>query len=982
VLWRLGISGDRPIVLVSASNAQGVGLLRTLAQALRVWSWGGVGCDLVMVNAEAHSYTMPLAREIAGLRERYVAEIGASPAAPNAAGFHVVQPNELSPEELRTLRALARIELDADGRPLAHHVQDWREPHDEALAARRTVARAPVSGPLAGRGASRVSAGEFVDGGREYAFDVNHDTRPRRPWVNVMANPEFGTQASEAGGGHTWALNSRMNQLTPWSNDPVADPAGEWWLLQDARTREVWSIMPSAWGDATANYRVVHGQGYTITRHRHRDLEVEVTCCVDADTAIKEIRVRLVNRGARSLALRALGIVEWQLGAGRSDRASVTTSRFRHPLPARGSPRALRDASALPFVAALLATQGEASAGFGGGTAFLATTGTTADLGDWTTDRRECFDSRGFPVVPQRYAQRSGRGLDPCAAMALPLRVEPGARAEYVFLLGYGSNVEAAQALAVGAAGVASEQRLARARDAWDALLGAATVQTPDPLFDAMVNRWLLYQAVSCRLWAKAGFYQAGGAFGFRDQLQDAMALAWAAPQSLRRQILLSASRQFEEGDVQHWWHPPTGAGVRTRSSDDLLWLPYACAHFVQATGDASVLDESVAFIAGAAIPDGHEDAYYVPTVSANGASVYEHCARAIDRSLVVGAHGLPLIGIGDWNDGMNRVGHHGHGESVWLAWFLCRIVADFAPIARSRGDQTRVQRWEHAARDWRDALQRDAWDGDWYKRAYFDDGSPLGSHVNAECRIDLIAQAWAVLSDAAPPSRQRAAMAAAHVHLVDRTSGLIKLLTPPLVRAQPDAGYIQAYPPGVRENGGQYSHAGVWALMAQAKLGDAETAYRYFSYLSPAHRTRDPAAASVYAIEPYVLAGDIYSEPPYVGRGGWSWYTGSAAWLHRAAIETLFGLCQRGETVSFEPRLPPQWDQAVLRLRREGRTLTVVFVRPGTEAARTASALPGATVLHSNEAVTWSTLATDATVVVTLPVRTAQVTPRTAAVR
>ena len=432
----------------------------------------------------------------------------------------------------------------------------------------------------------------------------------------------------------------------------------------------------------------------------------------------------------------------------------------------------------------LFCTQRDRAGGFGGGTAFFGLAGDAEDLTDWTCDRRESFDARGRLVIPDQYGQASGGGLDPCAAIATRITLRAGDTIERTFLLGWAPSHEGAQALAASAALVPSLKRKLAVRDRWDALLEATVVRTPDPLFDAMVNRWLLYQTVACRLWAKAGFYQAGGAYGYRDQLQDAMALAWAAPDMLRRQLLLAASRQFPEGDVQHWWHAPTGAGVRTHFSDDLLWLPHAALRYTVTTGDAAVLDESVPFLEGMPVPPGAEDAYYVPDRSAELASVYEHCARAIDHSLAVGAHGLPLMGSGDWNDGMNRVGHEGRGESVWLAWFLVDIVERFAPLAESRGDVARAVAWRDAVRGWRRALESAGWDGQWYRRAFFDDGTPLGSAANEECRIDLIAQAWAVLSGAAPEARQRQAMAALEAHLVDREAGLLHLLDPPLAFA------------------------------------------------------------------------------------------------------------------------------------------------------------------------------------------------------
>ncbi|CAD5365914.1 Glycosyltransferase 36 [Rubrivivax sp. A210] len=967
LLWRFGLSGERPLVLVSAAALQGLGLVRALSQALSLWAWGGVACDLVVINAEPASYLMPLQRELAALRDRHDLEagggVGTGGTGSVSSGWHLLRADDLSADELCTLQALARVRLQADGRPLAHHLNEWAGTHELALQWRQAASQAVLAS--APHLAHEVAApqGRFADDvAGEFRFDTSTTLRPPRPWINVLANPGFGCHVSETGAGTVWALNSRLNQLTAWSNDAVADPASQWLLVQDSRTREVWNVAPAAWGavggpgEAPPLFHVRHGQGYTRISHQRDELEISVCWCVDADAAVRQLQLRIVNHGARSRSLRLVGLCEWMMGAQRGDRATVETAH--HRLRGAHERRAL-----------LLATQRERAAGFGGGTAFLAWVAPPLPVAegeghpdpeaeDWTCDRREFFDARGRPVLPDHLGRQQGAGLDPCAALALQLELPAGTAAERVLLLGWAASPEQAQQLAAQALAVPAHQRLQRARLGWDQLLSATTVKTPDPLFDALVNRWLLYQTVACRLWAKAGFYQAGGATGFRDQLQDSMALAWAAPAQLREQILRCAARQFAEGDVQHWWHAPQGAGVRTHFSDDLLWLPHALSHYLRRSGDAGVLDEQLPFIESPPIPAGAEDLYGTPTVGSEPASVYEHAARTLDRSLGVGVHGLPLMGSGDWNDGMNRVGHQGRGESVWLAWFLCRVVADFGPVARQRGEVGRAQRWDDAAAGWRTALAGPAWDGQWYARAFFDDGQPLGAQANAEARIDLIAQAWSVLgTDEQPenrPERQALALEAAHALLVDEEAGLIRLLHPPLVAAQPSAGYIQAYPSGVRENGGQYSHAGVWALMAlsawaqrnadQADPAPAlDRAWQYWKYLSPAHRAAHPTQAAAYGIEPYVMAGDVYSAPPYVGRGGWSWYTGSAAWMHRAAIESVFGLDIDAQALRFKPGLPSHWPRAELTLRRAGLELNFLLLRAGpVEAARAAAPWTG----------------------------------------
>jgi cyclic beta-1,2-glucan synthetase len=983
LLWRFGISGDRPIVLVSAGVMQGLGLLRALAQALRIWAWGGIDCDLVVVNDEPASYQMALQREVGALRDRHAAETGAQEGTRPGTALHLLRAEEVSAAELQALRSLARVWLSADGRPFTHHVQAWTSLHEQAFDDRHgtsnsALALTPTPGPPVA-----PSAGSFLPESGAFAFDVSRRLRPARPWLNVLSNPGFGAQVSEGGGGYTWALNSRLNQLTGWSNDPVADPPSEWFLLQDLRSREVWSMLPSAWGapdgeDGPVLHQVRHAPGGSSIRHRRGDLEVTVSWCVDLHAAVKQVRVRLVNRGPRTLRLRVVAVAEWTLGAQRGDRSTVHTALARQRLPGAADRRAAGSGASggARVLTALLATQREQGAGFGGGTAFLALAGDAEESEDWTCDRRELFDARGQPVLPDHLGRASGAGLDPCAALSSTLEVAEGAVAERVFLIGYAASVDAARQLAATAAVVSPAARQEQVQAHWDTLLGATKVSTPDPLFDALVNRWLLYQAVACRLWAKAGFYQAGGATGFRDQLQDSMALTWAAPAMLRDQIVLCASRQFAEGDVQHWWHAPSGAGVRTHFSDDLLWLPYACAHYLRATGDESVLDEQSPFLEGLVIASGAEDAYDIPRLSADSVSVYEHAARAIDRSLAVGAHGLPLMGSGDWNDGMNRVGHEGRGESVWLGWFLCRVVADFVPWARRRADHERAARWERAAEGWKAALAGPAWDGEWFRRAFFDNGEALGSKANSEARIDLIAQAWSVLSQATTPTRQGLALAAVQAHLVDPQAGLIRLLDPPLVDNVPSAGYIQAYPPGVRENGGQYTHGGVWALMAQAAYNRErpdhpekdDLPFTYFKYLSPAHRSADAVQGAVYGLEPYAVAGDIYSQPPYAGRGGWSWYTGAAAWLHRAAVESIFGLRMDAETLDFRPCLPSHWSTAELALRRNGRNMRFIFQRGSEHEALAATSSRGARLLQPGETVSWAELPELSCFVMALP--------------
>jgi cyclic beta-1,2-glucan synthetase len=933
-LWRFGISGDKPMLLVRIHSTDGLALVQSLLRAQPWWSFGGVMVDVVVLNSEANSYLSPLQREILAKRDRQNQQVQNSFPANDTAGFFLLREHEVSDAEKAAMAALARVTLTADGRSLESQVSQlrttWSQPlnaaaMDEAASSAKLIAAssAAVHNEWAQARPKEIAAtpeGVFDSASGEFQFSVDATTRPARPWVNVISNAGFGFQVSEAGAGYTWAINSRMHQLTPWSNDPVQDPAYEHYLLQDLETRRVLPLLPLTGPLAPATgvqHRVRHGQGYTVFESRAAGLVMHATFLADPTDSIKLVQVQLRNEGAGARRLRALAMAEWQLGANRGERRTVATWS-PHGLPG------------------VMAEQRETRAGFGGSTAFLGLAGVPGSV-QWTCDRSEFFDTAGQLSLPDKLRQRSGGGLDPCGAVASSFSLPAGASIDFTFALGHASSAPQAEQLArswLGADAAApaktAQQALKNVKAFWAELLGHVRVETPDPLFDALVNKWLLYQTQTSRLWSKAGFYQAGGAFGFRDQLQDSMAFALIAPERLRNQILLNASRQFPEGDVQHWWHAPGGEGVRTHFSDDLLWLPFACAHYVDVSGDRAILDQPVHFITGAAIPEGAEDAYYAPGVSEDTASLYEHCARSIDHSLPTGQHGLPLMGTGDWNDGMNRVGHEGRGESVWLAWFLCKVVEDFAPLAEARGDSARAASWRSARTGWITALHSSGWDGQWFRRAFFDNGAPLGSARNSECRIDLIAQAWAVLSGASSEPFTQPAMQAMNQQLVDHEAGLLHLLTPPLQHSENSPGYIQAYPRGVRENGGQYSHAGVWAMMAQAETGDTEAAWESFKALSPAHRSQHPTRGLVYELEPYVMAGDVYGAAPYTGRGGWSWYTGSAAWLYRAALENILGLRVRRGELSLSPCVPAEWAAFKISLDLNGKQLTLQWKREG----------------------------------------------------
>lgn len=873
-LWALGLSGDRPIVLVHVADEAACSVARRLAPASAYWRHQGCPIDLVLLIEAGVG---------AGLLE------GSLPAE-----VRILEAAKVAPASRALLERVAGLIIAGpeDLERLA------REP--ERIAP--TPPCAPVSAASPADPPRSLPAleffngfGGFAAGGREYLIVLDAAQRTPAPWVNVLANPEFGALVSADGLASTWSINARENQLTPWGNDPVTNTPSEVVYLRDEDDGALWSATPLPVPDARASYVVRHGFGYTRFEHRSHGLDLELTVLVPLEDPVKIARLKIVNRTERARALSVTHYVDWVLGNQRSRTAPCIVTEL--------------DAAS----GALLAHNGW-SMGFESRIAFLDLGGRATSA---TGDRAEFIGRHGSLAAPAALcgsaraatlANRVGAGLDPCGALQCRLALDPGEGVELRLLLGEAPSREAALALVARwrAEDLEAEQR--RIGELWERTLGALQVKTPDRSMDLLLNGWLLYQVIASRLWGRTAFYQTSGAWGYRDQLQDSMAVCVAHPALAREHILRAAGRQFPEGDVQHWWLPGAGQGVRTRVADDRVWLPFVVAHYVETTGDAAVLEQEVPFLEGPALAPGQVDAFFVPGLSSMRGSLYEHCARALDSSLAIGSHGLPLFGTGDWNDGMNRVGAGGRGESVWLGWFLHATLERFAPFAERRGEGERAARWHKHASSLAQAIEREAWDGDWYRRGYYDDGTPLGSVASEECRIDSIAQSWGVLSGAADPSRAQRAMAAVAAQLVSRSEGLVELFTPPFDRTRRDPGYIKAYPPGIRENGGQYTHAALWSVLAFARMGDGDRAHELFSLLNPINHSSTRLRVHRYKVEPYVVCADLYSAPGHVGRGGWTWYTGSAGWMYRTGVEGILGIERRGPHLSIDPCIPRAW--------------------------------------------------------------------------
>jgi len=897
-LWSYGISGDLPIALVTIKESRDIALVNQMLQAHTYWRLHGLTVDLVILNEEAGGYEQPLRERLELLVRTRSQYAGID----RPGGIFLRSAAQMPEEDLRLLKSSASVVLVAARGTLPQQLGLQVEiPEISKPLLRKRIFRDP-SAPLPFMELNYFnSLGGFTPDGREYAIYLGPDTHTPAPWVNVIANPTFGTLVSEAGSGFTWYGNSQRNRLTQWSNDPVVDPSSEAVYIRDEESGASWTPTSAPIREETA-YRARHGAGYTVFEHNSHGIEQELTVFVPLDESggdpVKIQMLRLKNDTSRRRRLSVTYYVELTLGENRESSQMHVMTHWDDEAQA-------------------LFAWNRYHPEYGERITFAAMNPSAESYGGDRTSFIGRNRSLANPAAMEQnsLSRRTGAGLDPCAALRVTLDLAPGELGEVTCMLGQAESLEQAHNLVLAyRENQAAESALDQTKAWWDTLLGTIEVHTPEPSADLLVNRWLQYQSLSCRLWGRSGLYQSGGAFGFRDQLQDVMAFLYIRPDLARKQILLAAGRQFKEGDVQHWWHEPSGAGIRSRISDDLLWLPYAVAQYVRTTGDSAILEVEIPFLNAPALAADQHEIFSIPEVTFERATLFEHCRRAVSRGLTTGPHGLPLIGTGDWNDGMNLVGAGGKGESVWLAWFLADLLQGMVELS----DHFHQPELSRSYQDERSALvsrvEKAGWDGEWYLRGSFDDGSPLGSSANAEAKIDSLPQSWAWLSGAADPERAEQALESAWQHLVREDEGLVLLFEPPFDKTLPSPGYIKGYPPGVRENGGQYTHAAIWMAMAMARKGDGERAVKMLRMLNPIEHARDPESVWKYGVEPYVIAADVYRLPGRIGQGGWSWYTGSAAWMYRAWVEEILGLQIRGERMRINPVIPATWEGFSLR--------------------------------------------------------------------
>jgi len=928
-LWRHAISGDYPILLVRVYQQENIALVAQLLSAHRYWRSRGLKIDLVLMNIRETGYD----QQLQGQLHRVVTHNGGDMWINQRGGIFMLRAEQLNAEEITLLETTARLVLDGEQGTLAEQMQHILSMPMRLPLFVSTFGKAVEVGttpPLERPNDLQFDngLGGFSPDGKEYLVYLEPGQWTPAPWINVIANPQFGCLVSETGLGCTWAQNSGENRLTPWHNDPLSDPPSEAIYLRDEDTGEVWSPTPLPAREA-APYLVQHGAGYTIFKHHSHGLKQRLRVFVLPDTPVKVVQLSLENTLDHVRRIVVTDYAEWVLGPSRQQMAQFIVPEFdsvSHALLARN-------------------TYHEE---FGERVAFLAA---TRELHGLTADRTEFLGQAGDYQHPAALS-RTGLsatvrpGLDPCAALQVLLWLAPGEKKEITFLLGQGADhAEARQLIQKYQDIVQVEAAWQDLTQQWDALLGKITIETPDPAMNLLLNRWLPYQALTCRLWARTAEYQSSGAFGFRDQLQDVMALVYAAPQVVRAHILEAARHQFEAGDVLHWWHPPSGRGVRTRCSDNMLWLPFVTTHYITVTGDNAILDEKIPFLMADPLNEDEEERYGIYSASQEAATLFDHCTRALARGSTEGPHGLPLMGSHDWNDGMNRVGVKGRGESVWLGWFLYATLMRFTYLCEQNGHAAIAQQYRHQAEKLRHNLEQHSWGGQWYLRAFYDDGSPLGSQANQECQIDSIAQSWAVLAQAANRKRTRQAMQSVQDRLVNWDAGLVQLFTPPFDRDGQNPGYIKGYPPGIRENGGQYTHAALWAVWAFAELGQCDMVGKLFQLLNPIGHSDTPEKLARYRVEPYVIAADVYSQPPYIGRGGWTWYTGSAGWMYRLGLEAILGFRLSGRDLRLKPCIPPHWPSFELTYRY-GQTSYTIHVEKKPDEDREAQITLDGTIL------------------------------------
>jgi cellobiose phosphorylase len=907
-LWPHSISGDLPIVLVRVAGVDDETVVRQLVRWRVYARRRGLKSDLVVLDERGGEPADQLRKE---LETGTSSEVFGKPG-----GVFFLTADKMTTNDVVLLAAAARAVLGGDRGSLTEQI-DRSADQEPALALPFTSAAIPTK--IVAQPARPPKGlifwngfGGFTCDGREYVIVIDGTSQsgpalPPAPWTNVLANPQFGCLATEAGLGYSWAGNSQMNRLTPWSNDPTSDSPGEVIYLRDEETGDLWTPTSMPLGP-TATVTVHHGQGYTRYTHDSHNLYQDLLLFVPIDDPIKLVCLTIRNESDRPRRLSVTYYAEWVLGTVRENAPLQVVCEC----DAESGAMLARNAWAGDFAQKI---------------AFVAS-GSPAQ--STTADRTEFLGEHGSVSTPAglkrvRLSDRVGPGLDPCAAMTTEMTLGSGETRQVVFVLGQAESLEEVRLL-INEYTQSNQPyaALTQVEQLWDQYLNALQVTTPDPGIDLMLNRWLVYQVLACRVWARSAFYQSGGAYGFRDQLQDVMALVYSAPAEARAQILRSAARQFEEGDVQHWWHPPSGIGVRTRITDDLYFLPLVVHHYVLVTGDTDLLTEVVSFITSPTLTEDQEEDFNLPAVSGQTGTIYEHCLRALKHGYRLGPHGLPLMGTGDWNDGMNKVGAHGKGESIWNAWFFVSVLNGFADLAEKRNEADDANWCRVGAEQLRVALEASAWDGAWYRRAYFDDGTPLGSAENDECQIDAIPQAWAVISGVANPARAQSAMDAVQKRLVRIDDKLIQLFDPPFDKGSLQPGYIKGYVPGIRENGGQYTHAATWVALATALQGCGERAVELWNLINPVYHATTAEEANHYKVEPYVVCADVYGAPPHTGRGGWTWYTGSASWLYRVAIETILGFQLRGSTLRIEPCIPPSWPGFELSYRYQSATYRI----------------------------------------------------------